>query len=107
MERDTCETDSDEAYNIGVSEVSHKVCFPLEVLLGLEVGTWFEGLDGDGGRSRWNDSHQFPLVHLAERPLAQLLNEADGGDGELAGTNLNRQWQKLFDAIIKLYSVQT
>ena len=106
MERDTCETDSDEAYNIGVSKVSHKVCFPLEVLLGLEVGTWFEGLDGDGRRSRWYDSHQFPLVHLAERPLAQLLDEADGGDGKLAGTNLNRQMQELVDAIIKLLRLE-
>ena len=88
MERDTCETDSDEAYNIGVSEVSHKVCFPLEVLLGLEVGTGFEGLDGDGCRACWYDSHQFTLVNLAERPLAQLLNEADGRDWKLAGTNL-------------------
>ena len=43
-------------------------------LISFERGAWFEGLDGDEGAAP-AVPRQLPLVHLAERTLAQLLQE--------------------------------
>ena len=78
------QADAHQADNVWVPQVSHQLRFSDEVLSGLLVCTRLEGLDGHeaGDRPDRAVPGQLPLVHLAEGALAQLLEEANGGERE-------------------------
>ena len=83
------QADAHQADDVWVPQVSHQLRFTDEVLAGLLVRPWLEGLYGYEAGDRPNRAvpGELALVHLAEGALAQLLEEADGGEGKLHGSS--------------------
>ena len=81
------EADTHQADNVRVPQVRHQLRLSDEILTGLLVRPWLQGLDcyKAGDCPNCTVPGELPLVHLAKGPLPELLEEADGGEGEFHG----------------------
>lgn len=84
------ETNSDQADDVRVPQVSHQLGLADKVLPSLLVGSGLQRLDRNeaGHGSDGAVAGQLALVDLAKGALAQLLEEPDGGEGQLHGPSL-------------------
>ena len=84
------ETNSNQADDVRVPQVSHQLGLADKVLPSLLVGSGLQRLDRNeaGHSSDGAVAGQLALVDLAKGALTQLLEEPDGGEGQLHGASL-------------------